>query len=1241
MPGYTGEILITSAWDGKGVAAAQAQLRGLESTVRSNQARMTTLGQGPATAAKGGMTDWIRKNQLGLRMVGHDAQMVGQTIFRWVTIPLGLVSVVTAKMAYDFNTSMTKVQALTGTSTEMMKTYNEEVLRLSKATGVMPTAVSEGLYFIASSGFKGASALKILAESTKLAATGMGDMMFMGQTLTSAMTAWGEKTLSAAEAADTLVAAVREGKAEPDEFSRSLGRVIPVASQVGIKFQEVAASIAAMTNIGLSARISTFALRTLLTSFLKPQKPLIDGLKEVGLTVPKIVKTMTTDGFLPAMKKIYDATHGSATKITRMFTQNAGTAFLALFRQYDKTKGIFDRTIGSQGDAAKAFALAMESPAAKFRVALANLSAAAIVLGSKLLPIFTQIVSWVSRLVDKFNNLSSSTQGWIGKILIAVSAIGILASVVGKVATIMTGVAAFKFMVQGGFSGTGMIAEQARVAREAAAGGAEVANTGATNANTAAKNANAAATIRQIAVKNGLITANITEATTLTAGEAAFYSAQVAREAAVARTEAATADLMLTEGRLVMAQGAVVTTTAAETDALNAYIAAQARAAVVAAEASAAQTNLATSTVLLEGTQTRQSASYIAGLRAQVAATAMLAADANAVAVEQGAAAMTASRVQAMAKGNLVAAEANAARSATGVATAATAAGAAITLEKTAIDTLAASSKKGLTGTIASVASWLGPWKAAGLVIAAIGAALLVIKLNADAAMNAIATPDMMKSTKAAIEGPDGRQLQEWADRALGGRLVVKDGELVWQPRYSVKPIDVSTLSKWAHTTAVEARRKLVEADIEEQRVYAKVSAREAMRVAKEAELGIGFIKSQKAYAGRLGPEAQANAKAQLANLEYTARTQRALYDELVGKAEGLAGRLARAQGKTEVLVIKAKLVDMGDSVKKFEGQLSKVRASMKKATPGSDLYLRLQMNEQEILDKLARLRSSIQQLRKENKPILLEARVESAKKNVKTLQQLVTRLKARDARNNLPFQADTKAAMAKLKALREQRDKLKEKLEIEVGVKGPRKTALGLPNWIREGSGTPTKTATVQIAANAGDVFKKARTVTNALAIVGGLTPTPKIGADIGGVTNGVTNARIALDAINGKTVTTYINEVTRPRDQAFGGVYNLTSATNFRAGEAGPEVAAFFPLNNPTRSSSLLAQLNAQFGATGNMPGSGGGSRTVHYHSHVTLPQGIVVDDTERFAKRLTPYQASQLSVAQRRRQRGVATL
>jgi len=1007
VAGYEGNIVITSEFNGAGVTRAAAQIKALNAAMAQQNASMAAMGR---KTPGGALSQWVHKNQLGLRMFGHDAQMVGQTIFRWITIPLGVVSVVAAKMAYDFNTAMTKIQALTGASTKDMKKYNEAVLELSKTTGVMPTDVAEGLYFIASSGFKGAAALKILNQAVKLSAAGMGEMRWVSETLTSAMTAWGRNTLTAASAADTLVAAVREGKAEPDEFARSLGRVIPVASQIGIKFAEVGAAIASVTRIGMSARISTFGLRTLLTSFTKPQKPLIEGLKAIGMTVNEVYRNMTQKGFLPAMREIYEKTNGSAKKITRMFTQNGATIFLALMRDYKGTQGVFDRLLNRHGDAQRAFLVAMKSPAAKFRVALAGLAAAAIELGAKLLPIFTRIVGWVKGVADWFNGLSTGTQVFIGKTLLAAAAVGVLLSALGKIATVMTGTAAMKLML----GGEGQVGIFSKIF-----GGSKAA---AIALETTALEAQAVALGADIVAAQGAAAAQLELAASMQASAAATAEATAAlRAEAVAALPTTPAVAGLRTSRVRVAP--IVAT--------GAYNSALFRRAAVDI-----------------------SSALIPVYKAEKATVASV------------------GRIRAafstMGKGIV-----------TGLSAAATGAGSALK-----------SVGRGILSIVGSIAGALGPMGLFAVAFGTIAAASIAAHAIFD---KTIADARTMAHAMEVVQADTSGAVQKWADKALGGHLVIKKGKLTWKPAVDadIALPNVSRLTKWVATTGAETRKQIAIEAAKSKLDIAKSGAQIAQDSARAAELAYETIKKTTKGADLSGTPLGAH----VAALRRQAVEQRRIYEELAGDAERLQKRLDGINKKYKPIIIKARIEDMTAAKNKLEGQLKSINAQLKKTT--GKKHLDLELKKTNILEKMKALGLNIKDITSRNWKILITARIEKTQKDLATAEKTLKRV--------------TKEA--------------KGKVTIEVTLAQKRVDFLE-----RKRANLIAKRDKLQIDANPNPALRGISAVTRALGLFMALPSTKTIT---------VTTRKIALSG---------------PPPKAEGGIFN--SPTVVLVGEAGPEV-------------------------------------------------------------------------------------
>src|SRR3990167_7626304 len=168
--------------------------------------------------------------------VGRRMTEAGTAMSIGITAPLVAAAGAALKFSSQFETSLTKVGSITNIGVENMGEMREAILKLAPAVGVGPTALSDALLVVASTGLTGASALAVLEQSAKASAIGLGDAKDVARAVTSAITAYGEENLNAEQATRALFVAVKEGGAEANEFAGTLGRVVGIASQVGVSF---------------------------------------------------------------------------------------------------------------------------------------------------------------------------------------------------------------------------------------------------------------------------------------------------------------------------------------------------------------------------------------------------------------------------------------------------------------------------------------------------------------------------------------------------------------------------------------------------------------------------------------------------------------------------------------------------------------------------------------------------------------------------------------------------------------------------------------------------------------------------------------------------------------------------------------------------------------------------------------------------------------------------------------------
>lgn len=297
---------------------------------------------------------------------------------------LGIASV---KLANDFNRTSSQMVGLAGVGAKQVEQWKSAILDLAPVVGQVPDELAQSLYFIASSGVPAAKALDTLKISAMAATAGLGETQVVADAVTSAMNAYAKENLTAAQAADVLTATVREGKGEASAIAPVLGNILPIASQLGVGFNEVGAAMASMTRLGFDAATAATNLSGVFNALLKPAADSKDALKEIGTSATEVQDMLGEKGLLPTLQFLSDAFDGNAMAMSRVFRDVRGfRAVLALVgKAGDDTAAVFDRMENNTGALDHAFK-AVDQDSLAIQQSWAALQAAAIRIGAVAAP---------------------------------------------------------------------------------------------------------------------------------------------------------------------------------------------------------------------------------------------------------------------------------------------------------------------------------------------------------------------------------------------------------------------------------------------------------------------------------------------------------------------------------------------------------------------------------------------------------------------------------------------------------------------------------------------------------------------------------------------------------------------------------------------------------------------------------------------------------------------------------------
>jgi len=234
-----------------------------------------------------------------------------------VTALTGSIAVLTGQ-AIRFNTAMAEVSTLTVGTEFNMRALESAVLDQSAAFGSLPAAQAAAAYDIISAGASSAAeAVETLEAANRLAIGGVTDVSTAADGLTSVLNAYGDGVKSAADVSDILFVGVRQGKTTIAELSASIGKVEPLAANAGVGFDELTASVAALTAGGISTRESVTGVRAILASVVKPTQEAREAAKRLGIDFS--TAAIQSQGFEGFLQNVVDKTGGSTDEIAQLF----------------------------------------------------------------------------------------------------------------------------------------------------------------------------------------------------------------------------------------------------------------------------------------------------------------------------------------------------------------------------------------------------------------------------------------------------------------------------------------------------------------------------------------------------------------------------------------------------------------------------------------------------------------------------------------------------------------------------------------------------------------------------------------------------------------------------------------------------------------------------------------------------------------------------------------------------------
>jgi TP901 family phage tail tape measure protein len=379
----------------------------------------------------------LKQGSTNLLNFGKNTQWAGRQLMVGFTIPLIAVGSAAAKTFMEMETQAIRFKKVYGdlfTSTSESSAALEEIKTLGKEFTKYGIAVKDTVGLAAeaaAAGFKGVDLQRQTAAATKLSILGQVESQKALETTIALQNAFSMSSQDLATNIDFLNAVENQTVLSLDDMSTAIPKAAPVVQQLGGDVKDLAFFMTAMKEGGINASEGANALKSGLASMINPTGKASAMLEGFGINIKKIVVDnkgnlkKTVIDFATALNQLDPLNRAQA--IEQMFGKFQFARLSTLFANVTKEGTQAARVLDLAGSSVQELAslsekelgMTSESAMNKFKGAVENLKLSLVPVGEEFLKAVTPIAEFVTKILDKFNNLGDGTK----KIIVTMTAI--------------------------------------------------------------------------------------------------------------------------------------------------------------------------------------------------------------------------------------------------------------------------------------------------------------------------------------------------------------------------------------------------------------------------------------------------------------------------------------------------------------------------------------------------------------------------------------------------------------------------------------------------------------------------------------------------------------------------------------------------------------------------------------------------------------------------------------------------
>lgn len=414
-------------------------MRQVNQTIDASKQALNNVKSSVASVDKGfqnytkQMSECEKVNQRTAKSIQHTGKQITDigNKMSLLSAPLLVAAGAGIKLSSEFTDGMAKVSTAVDTTVIDMQKMKKEITDISNNTGIAVTDLAQAEYQCLSAGVQANKSTEFLGKAMITAKAGFADGSTAINSLTTVLNAYGMSAEKVTDISDQMLTAQNFGKTTFADMGQSLGNVIPIASSLNVKTEELFASIATLTRNGVQTSESITGLKAAYSNILKPSAEAGKLAESLGLEFNSA--HLKSVGWAKFLQEIKEKTGGNEAQMAKLFgsVEALNTVMVLAGKGSKDFATALDMMNKSSGATEEAYNKLL-TPAEQNRIAMNQLKNAGMELAQGLTPLLRSTAIAMKYFADALNNMTPAQKELlmnVGKIVIAFA---LFTSVLGR-----------------------------------------------------------------------------------------------------------------------------------------------------------------------------------------------------------------------------------------------------------------------------------------------------------------------------------------------------------------------------------------------------------------------------------------------------------------------------------------------------------------------------------------------------------------------------------------------------------------------------------------------------------------------------------------------------------------------------------------------------------------------------------------------------------------------------------------